>query len=59
MGFYDSYKVGELDEQVELDLTNSHLHSLESVEVKSSLEVSSALLPLSGHSLKHEADEEV
>jgi hypothetical protein len=39
MGFYDSNKVGEPDQDIELDLTNSHLHSLEDVEIKDTLEV--------------------
>lgn len=41
MGFYDADKVGEPDEQVELDLTNSHLPSLDGVDVRQTLEVRS------------------
>lgn len=39
MGFYDADKVGEPDEEIELDLTNSHLASLEGVVVRQTLEV--------------------
>ena len=39
MGFYDSNKLGEPDEQIELDLTNAHLPNLDDVEIKPSLEV--------------------
>jgi hypothetical protein len=39
MTFYSSNRSGEPDEKLELDLTNSHLHSLEEVEIRDSLEV--------------------
>jgi hypothetical protein len=39
MGFYSSMRSGIPDPEVELDLTNSHLHSLEEVEIRPTLEV--------------------
>jgi hypothetical protein len=41
MGFYASVRSGIPDPDVELDLTNSHLHSLEDVEIRPTLEVTS------------------
>lgn len=40
MGFYDTNRVGAPDDDVELDLTNSHLPNLDDVEIKGTLEVS-------------------
>ena len=39
MGFYDADKAGEPDEEIELDITNAHLASLEGVAVRQTLEV--------------------
>ena len=43
MGFYASMRSGIPDPEVELDLTNSHLHSLADVEIRPTLEVCSIL----------------
>jgi len=39
MGFYASARTGTPDAELELDLTNSHLPSLEAVEIPDTVEV--------------------
>jgi hypothetical protein len=39
MRFYDSIRTGDPDPETELDLTNSHLHTLDGVDIKPSLQV--------------------